>query len=84
MDGVDFTTTLTRAKFEQLCDPVFRRTVAPLDQLLRDAKLRTRPRSNEIVMVGGLTRIPRIRQLVMDYFNGKRLNDSVNPDEAVA
>lgn len=79
----DFQTTITRAKFEQLCEPVFRRTVAPLDQLLKDAKL-SKDQIHEIIMVGGSTRIPRIRQLVQDYFNGKKLNDSVNPDEAVA
>lgn len=83
MDGIDFTTSLTRAKFEQLCEPVFRRTVAPLDQLLRDAKL-SKEQIHEIVMVGGSTRIPRVRQLLTEYFNGKKLNDSVNPDEAVA
>jgi len=83
MDGVDFSTSLTRAKFEQLCEPVFRRTVAPLDQLLRDAKL-SKEQIHEIVMVGGSTRIPRVRQLLTEYFNGKKLNDSVNPDEAVA
>jgi len=83
MDGVDFQTIISRAKFEQLCEPVFRRTVAPLDQLLRDARL-SKEDIHEIVMVGGSTRIPRVRQLVMEYFNGKKLNDSVNPDEAVA
>jgi heat shock protein 1/8 len=82
-EGQDFSLTLTRAKFEQLCDSIFKRTVAPLDQLLRDAKM-SKEQIHEIVMVGGSTRIPRIRQLVMDYFNGKKLNDSVNPDEAVA
>ncbi len=83
MDGQDLMLTITRAKFEQLCEPVFRRTVAPLDQLLRDAKL-SKEEIHEIVMVGGSTRVPRIRQLLQDYFNGKKLNDSVNPDEAVA
>lgn len=83
MEGVDFQTIISRAKFEQLCEPVFRRTVAPLDQLLRDAGL-SKDQIHEIVMVGGSTRIPRIRSLVMEYFNGKKLNDSVNPDEAVA
>jgi heat shock protein 1/8 len=83
MEGQDFQTMISRAKFEQLCEPVFRRTVAPLDQLLKDAQL-SKDQIHEIVMVGGSTRIPRIRQLVMDYFNGKKLNDSVNPDEAVA
>lgn len=82
-EGVDFQTVITRAKFEALCEPFFRRTVAPLDQLLRDAKL-DKSQIHEIVMVGGSSRIPRIRQLLMDYFNGKKLNDSVNPDEAVA
>lgn len=82
-DGNDLNVTLTRAKFEQLCDSVFRRTIAPLDGLLRDAKL-SKSEIDEIVMVGGSTRIPRIRQLVSDYFGGKKLNDSVNPDEAVA
>lgn len=82
-EGEDLNVTLTRAKFEQLCEPAFRRTVAPLDQLLRDAKV-SKDQINEIVMVGGSTRIPRIRQLVSEYFGGKKLNDSVNPDEAVA
>ena len=75
--------TITRAKFEQLCDNLFKRTTAPLEQLLRDAKL-SKDQIDEIVMVGGSTRVPRIRQLVSDYFGGKKLNDSVNPDEAVA
>lgn len=82
-EGIDFQTTLTRAKFESLCDSFFKRTVAPLDQLLKDAKL-SKNDIHEIVMVGGSSRIPRIRQLVSDYFGGKKLNDSVNPDEAVA
>ena len=82
-DNFDFQTTITRAKFESLCEPFFRRTVAPLDQLLRDAKM-DKSEIHEIVMVGGSSRIPRVRQLLTDYFNGKKLNDSVNPDEAVA
>jgi L1 cell adhesion molecule like protein len=83
MDGNDLNVVITRAKFEQICDSVFRRTIAPLDGLLRDAKM-SKTDIDEIVMVGGSTRIPRIRQLVTEYFNGKKLNDSVNPDEAVA
>ena len=82
-DGLDYQTTITRAKFEQLCDSVFKRTIAPLDQLLKDAKM-DKSEINEIVMVGGSSRIPKIRQLLTDYFGGKKLNDSVNPDEAVA
>ena len=82
-EGEDFSVVITRARFEQMCDAAFRRTVAPLDSLLRDAKL-SKDQIDEIVMVGGSTRIPRIRTLVSDYFGGKKLNDSVNPDEAVA
>ena len=82
-DGHDMNITLTRAKFEQMCDSLFRRTVAPLDKLLADAKM-SKSDIHEIVMVGGSTRVPRIRQLVSEYFGGKKLNDSVNPDEAVA
>ena len=82
-DGVDFSVVITRAKFESMCEAFFKRTVAPLDGLLRDAKL-DKTQIHEIVMVGGSSRIPRIRQLLTDYFYGKKLNDSVNPDEAVA
>jgi L1 cell adhesion molecule like protein len=82
-DGNDFTTVITRAKFESLCDAAFRRTIAPLDQVLRDAKM-SKDQVHEIVMVGGSTRIPKIRDLVSSFFNGKKLNDSVHPDEAVA
>ena len=82
-DGHDFQTTITRAKFENMCDSFFRRTVAPLDGLLKDAKM-DKSQIHEIVMVGGSSRIPRIRQLLTEYFGGKKLNDSVNPDEAVA
>lgn len=82
-DGHDFQTVLTRAKFESMCESFFRRTVAPLDGLLRDAKL-DKSQIHEIIMVGGSSRIPKIRELVSSYFNGKKLNDSVNPDEAVA
>jgi L1 cell adhesion molecule like protein len=82
-EGQDLNMVITRAKFESLCDSLFRKTTEPLDQLLRDAKL-SKNDIHEIVMVGGSTRVPRIRQLVSEYFGGKKLNDSVNPDEAVA
>ena len=82
-EGHDFQTTLTRAKFESMCEAFFKRTVAPLDGLLKDAKL-DKNQIHEIIMVGGSSRIPKIRELVSGYFNGKKLNDSVNPDEAVA
>jgi heat shock 70kDa protein 1/2/6/8 len=83
VDGIDFNVVITRAKFENLCDAAFRRTIAPLDQVLRDAKM-SKDDIHEIVMVGGSTRIPKIRELVSSFFNGKKLNDSVHPDEAVA
>jgi heat shock protein 1/8 len=82
-EGIDFTIVFTRAKFESLCESAFRRTIAPLDQVLRDAKM-SKDEIHEIVMVGGSTRIPKIRELVSQYFGGKKLNDSVHPDEAVA
>jgi heat shock 70kDa protein 1/2/6/8 len=82
-EGQDFSATITRAKFEALCEPIFKRCMDPIEQVLRDAKM-SKDQINEIVMVGGSSRIPRIRQLLSDYFNGKKLNDSVNPDEAVA
>jgi L1 cell adhesion molecule like protein len=82
-EGVDFQATLTRAKFESLCEPFFKRCIGPLDGLLKDAKMGKND-IHEIVMVGGSSRIPKIRELLTTYFNGKKLNDSVNPDEAVA
>ena len=82
-EGFDFNTVITRAKFENLCDAIFRRTIEPLEQVLRDAKM-SKSDIHEVVMVGGSTRIPKIRELVTQFFNGKKLNDSVNPDEAVA
>jgi len=82
-EGQDLSVPLTRAKFESLCDSLFQRCLGPLDGLLRDAKL-SKDQIHEIVMVGGSSRIPRVRQLLSEYFSGKKLNDSVNPDEAVA
>ena len=82
-DGNDFTTTLTRAKFESLCIEVFNRTMAPVEQVLKDAKI-SKSDINEIVLVGGSTRIPKIQELLSSFFNGKKLNNSINPDEAVA
>jgi len=83
MEGVDYYTSITRAKFESLCDDLFRNCITPLDKLLADASL-DKSNIDEIVMVGGSTRIPRVQKLLSDYFNGKELNKSVNPDEAVA
>ena len=83
VNGLDLNMTLTRAKFESLCDPIFKRSIAPLEQVLSDAKM-AKTDVHEVVMVGGSTRIPKIRELVSSFFNGKKLNDSVHPDEAVA
>jgi len=83
IDGIDFSINLSRAKFENLCDALFKRTIAPLEQVLRDAQM-SKSQVHEVVMVGGSTRIPKIRELVSAFFNGKKLNDSVHPDEAVA
>lgn len=82
-EGHDFYTSITRAKFEMICDDLFKRTIAHLDKALEDAKL-SKADINQIVMVGGSTRIPKICQLVSEYFNGKELNKSINPDECVA
>ena len=82
-DGVDYNVTLTRARFEELCMDLFRQTIEPVEKVLRDAKI-DKSKVNEIVLVGGSSRIPKIKQMLTDFFNGKKLNESVNPDEAVA
>ena len=83
IDGVDYTHNLTRAKFQQLADHIFKRTIDPINRLLNDAKM-SKSDIDEIVLVGGTTRIPRVQELLSDYFGGKSLNKSLNPDEAVA
>ncbi|CDH49332.1 heat shock protein hss1 [Lichtheimia corymbifera JMRC:FSU:9682] len=82
-EGVDFYTSLTRARFEELCQDLFRNTMEPVEKVLRDAKL-DKGSVHEIVLVGGSTRIPKIQKMVSDFFNGKEPNKSINPDEAVA
>ncbi|PHH50778.1 Heat shock 70 kDa protein [Ceratocystis fimbriata CBS 114723] len=82
-EGVDFYTSITRARFEELCQDLFRSTLQPVDRVLTDAKI-DKSLVHEIVLVGGSTRIPRIQKLISDYFNGKEPNKSINPDEAVA
>lgn len=82
-EGVDFYTSITRARFEELCQDLFRGTLEPVEKVLRDAKI-DKSNVHEIVLVGGSTRIPRIIKLVSDFFNGKEPNKSINPDEAVA
>ncbi|KAK6195270.1 hypothetical protein SNE40_000737 [Patella caerulea] len=82
-DGEDFSETLTRAKFEELNIELFRSTLKPVKNALKDAGLETSD-VDEIILVGGSTRIPKIQELVKTYFNGKEPNRGVNPDEAVA
>ena len=82
-DGIDFYTKITRARFEELCGDLFRSTLEPVEKALRDAKL-DKSKINDVVLVGGSTRIPKIQKLLSDFFNGKDLNKSINPDEAVA
>ncbi|KAK2025972.1 hsp70-like protein [Colletotrichum zoysiae] len=82
-EGIDFYTSITRARFEELCQDLFRSTIQPVDRVLTDAKI-DKSQVHEIVLVGGSTRIPRIQKLISDYFNGKEPNKSINPDEAVA
>ena len=82
-EGIDFYTSITRARFEELCADLFRSTLDPVEKVLKDAKI-DKSQVEEIVLVGGSTRIPKIQKLVSDFFNGKELNKSINPDEAVA
>ena len=82
-NGIDFNTTLSRAKFESLCSDIFHKAMAPVEQVLQDAKM-SKSDIDEIVLVGGSTRIPKVRELLTKFFNGKELCQSVNPDEAVA
>jgi L1 cell adhesion molecule like protein len=82
-EGIDFNSTITRAKFENLCDSLFRKTMDPVEQVLRDSKI-SKSAVNEIVLVGGSTRIPKIQQMLSEFFNGKELCRTINPDECVA
>ncbi|XP_037803234.1 heat shock 70 kDa protein cognate 4-like [Penaeus monodon] len=82
-EGIDFYTSVTRARFEELCSDLFRGTLEPVEKALRDAKM-DKAQIHDIVLVGGSTRIPKIQKLLQDFFNGKDLNKSINPDEAVA
>jgi len=82
-EGIDFYTSITRARFEELCQDLFRSTIDPVEKVICDAKL-DKSSIDEIVLVGGSTRIPKIQRLVTDFFNGKEPNKSINPDEAVA
>lgn len=82
-EGIDFYSKITRARFEEMCMDLFRSTLEPVEKALQDSKL-SKSQIHDIVLVGGSTRIPRIQKLLKDFFNGKDLAMSINPDEAVA
>uniref|UniRef100_A0A6U4VIG6 Uncharacterized protein n=2 Tax=Hemiselmis TaxID=77924 RepID=A0A6U4VIG6_HEMAN len=82
-DGVDLSETITRAKFEELCMDLFKKTLGPVERVLDDSALK-KNQVDELVLVGGSTRIPKVQQLLQDFFNGKEPNKGINPDEAVA
>jgi heat shock protein 1/8 len=82
-EGEDFNTQISRAKFEELCMDLFRKCMPPVENVLKDSGL-AKGQIHEVVLVGGSTRIPKVQQMLSDFFNGKVLNRSINPDEAVA
>merc|ERR1712070_472268 len=82
-DGVDYNSTITRARFEDLCMDYFKKCMEPCEKVLRDVKI-SKNEIHEVVLVGGSTRIPKVQELLSQFFNGKDLNRSINPDEAVA
>jgi len=82
-EGIDFYTSISRARIEELCSDLFKGTLEPVEKALRDAKM-DKSSIDDIVLVGGSTRIPKVQKLLSDFFNGKDLNKSINPDEAVA
>merc|ERR1712070_828812 len=82
-DGVDYNSTITRARFEDLCMDYFKKCMEPCEKVLRDVKI-SKNEIHEVVLVGGSTRIPKVQELLSQFFNGKDLNKSINPDEAVA
>lgn len=82
-EGIDYTSVLTRARFEDLCSDLFRKTFNPVEKVLTDSKI-SKSEINEIVLVGGSTRIPKIQKQLQEFFNGKELCKNINPDEAVA
>merc|ERR1712127_986606 len=83
IDGIDYYSSITRAKFEELCMDLFRGTLEPVEKVLRDSKI-SKSEIHDVVLVGGSTRIPKVQQLLIEYFNGKELCKNINPDEAVA
>jgi len=82
-EGIDYSSSMTRARFEELCGDLFRKTFEPVEQVIKDSGV-SKSQISEVVLVGGSTRIPKIQNQLSDFFNGKSLNKSINPDEAVA
>ena len=82
-EGKDFSETLTRARFEELCIDLFKKTLTPVQKVIDDSDLK-KAEIDEVVLVGGSTRIPKVQALLKDFFNGKEPNKGINPDEAVA
>lgn len=82
-NGIDFNLTVSRARFEELCQDIFRRCMVSIENVIRDGKI-SKGDVDEIVLVGGTTRIPKLQKMIQHFFNGKELNKSINPDEAVA
>tara|TARA_B100001175_G_scaffold259166_1_gene227811 strand:+ start:10512 stop:12446 length:1935 start_codon:yes stop_codon:yes gene_type:complete len=82
-EGIDYTSNITRARFEELCGDLFRKTFEPVEKVIKDSKI-SKSNIHEVVLVGGSTRIPKIQNQLENFFNGKSLNKSINPDEAVA
>jgi len=82
-EGEDFVCTISRPKFEELCLPMFKKCMEPVEQVLKDAGM-GKAQINEIVLVGGSTRIPKIQEMVQEFFNGKKPAKDINPDECVA
>jgi len=82
-EGIDFNSSITRARFEDLCGDLFRKCLGPVEQVLKDSKM-AKSDVQEVVLVGGSTRIPKVQELIRNFFNGKEPCRSINPDEAVA
>merc|ERR1719164_110181 len=82
-EGIDFFTSVSRARFEELCMDLFRKSMDPVEKVLRDSKI-AKNRVHDVVLVGGSTRIPKVQTMLQEFFNGKEPCRSINPDEAVA
>merc|ERR1711967_36205 len=82
-EGEDYSTTITRAKFEELCMDLFKKCLPPVENALKDSGI-GKAQIHEVVLVGGSTRIPKIQNMLSDFFNGKEPCKNINPDEAVA